>query len=98
MATILLAHKFHDRDFKRIFGKEVKEFTDIPLSVATNSLQFDIIKFDDYLIETYNREYKDSVIKVGGKWTEDASCKDFVLYKFGQEGLDIILKLINDFK
>lgn len=61
-------------EFIRIFGISLKNYHNIITG-------FDLVKFDDYLINKYGK-YKGSMA-------------DFIELKFGQEGINLIKKLIS---
>lgn len=71
----------YDRQFHKYFDVHLNKF--IELLVLYGIWDFDISKFDDYMVKKYNYKIK-----------KDGSLKQFLKKKFGQETVNLIQKLI----
>jgi len=75
-------HKLNDK-FRGIFGISFKDFYDGLMSVASNHLCIDIIKFDDWLHEKHGN-YEDS----------GQSMEELIREKYGEKGVKLIEDLM----
>jgi hypothetical protein len=70
-------------DFYRIFNRDFAPFYDCLMSAAFGRIWMDLVAFDDFLQEQF------------GDYTERGlSMKDLIIEKYGQEGFELINKLI----